>query len=214
MAIFFDLDHTLLRKSSGEIYGRYLFKQGILTVRDLVRIGGWALAHRLNALDLDGLVEKSMTWIKGRQESWLKESCRTCVFTQLPAFFYPKALKLVAEHCRTKEPVYLLSASSRYIADPIVDYLGLNGALATELDVADGVFTGKVKVPFCYGEGKLAHLQAFCRTNDIALSDCTYYGDSYSDVYVLRSVGRAIAVNPDFRLRKEARKEGWRVLTF
>lgn len=214
MTVFFDVDHTLLRKSSGEIYGRYLYKRKQVSLKDLLQISGWALAHRLNALDLNAFLDKSMRWLKGRKETWLQDTCRRCVEELFPPYIYPKALARVHAHQEAGERVFLLSAASRYIIDPFVEWLAIDGCLATDLDVKDGCFTGKVKEPFCYGEGKLVYLNQFCEKNGIALSQCAYYGDSYTDVPVLAKVGRPFAVNPDVKLRREARRNGWPILIF
>lgn len=214
MLVFFDLDHTLLKKSSGELYGRYLFKKGVLSFTDMVMTIWWSLEHRLNILDIQSFLERSSTWIAGKTEAWIRKTCEDCVRDYFQPFLYAEGLKKIAEHRKKGDSLFLLSASSRYILEPLVKLLKMDGYLATELEVKRGIFTGNLLKPFCYGAGKLEKLQAFCKAKHIALKDCAYYGDSFSDIPVLEAVGHPVAVNPDARLKERAIKEGWTIVMF
>ncbi len=214
MTVFFDLDHTLLRKSSGEIYGRYLFEKGQLPLAQIFRIAWWAMQHRLNLLDIDSFLMRSTAWIKTKREAWIRETCTDCVEATVSNFFYPKALQVIESHQKKGNPVYLLSASVRYFVEPVVEMLSLDGCIATELEVKAGKFTGNLLPPFCYGEGKWKRLEKFCKERDIDIGHTSYYGDSFSDLPVLERVAHPVVVNPDKALGREARRRSWPVLIF
>lgn len=215
MTAFFDVDHTLLKKSCGELFARYLYKQGTLPFSQVLRIMWWTIEHRANRLDVDTFLERSMQWLAGKEEAWLRDICEASIATLAEPYFYTQGIERMLAHKHAGEAVYLLSAASRQIIEPIVTLFDLDGCLATELDVdKDGLLTGKLIPPFCYGEGKLSRLKTFCKPRGIQLKDCAYYGDSYSDAFVLREVGRPVAANPDRRLRREAKERGWETVWF
>jgi phosphoserine phosphatase len=82
--------------------------------------------------------------------------------------------------------------------------------LSSELEVANGMFTGK-PAALCFGRHKVTLAEAWAERNEVDLAASYFYSDSYNDLPMLERVGTAIAVNPDARLRRHARKRGWRV---
>ena len=90
--------------------------------------------------------------------------------------------------------------------------LQLDGVLCNRFQVRDGVHTGESEGELCFGAGKLRYAEAYARQTGVSLRDCTFYTDSYSDLPVLEQVGAPVLVNPDRRLRREARARGWRVV--
>jgi phosphoserine phosphatase len=78
--------------------------------------------------------------------------------------------------------------------------------------VVDGRYTGALAGPFCHGAGKVKRLADVLDAAEIAA--CTAYGDSYSDLPVLRAAGQPVAVNPDRALAAVATVERWPVLHF
>jgi phosphoserine phosphatase len=79
------------------------------------------------------------------------------------------------------------------------------------MEVEDGRFTGRIVPPVCFGPGKVERARVLAAELGVALADCTYYGDSYSDLPVLLAVGHPVAVTPDPRLRREAVRRGFRI---
>jgi phosphoserine phosphatase len=108
--------------------------------------------------------------------------------------------------------VYLLTTSSTYLSRELAAELGCDGYLCNEMHVADGLFTGGVALPLCFGAGKTTRAAAPAAELGVPMADCTYYGDSYGDVPVLLAVGSPVAVNPDPRLRRFARRRAWRIV--
>lgn len=108
--------------------------------------------------------------------------------------------------------MYLLTTSSTYLSRELAAELGCDGYLCNEMHVADGLFTGGVALPLCFGAGKTTRAAAPAAELGVPMADCTYYGDSYGDVPVLLAVGSPVAVNPDPRLRRFARRRAWRIV--
>jgi phosphoserine phosphatase len=97
------------------------------------------------------------------------------------------------------------------VTRPIAETLGLDETLSTQLEVADGQFTGKLLGPACYGPGKVHWAEKLTTTRELDLRSSWFYTDSYSDLPMLERVGHQVIVNPDPRLRRTAKQRGWRV---
>ncbi|HMI93633.1 MAG TPA: HAD family phosphatase, partial [Polyangiales bacterium] len=105
----------------------------------------------------------------------------------------------------------IVTGATRYAARPLADELGIEHVIATELEVADGLFTGKVMRPMSYGTGKVVLTERLASEHGLSLDDATFYSDSITDLPLLERVGKPVAINPDARLRRVARKRGWRI---
>ena len=106
----------------------------------------------------------------------------------------------------------LLTSSSMYESEAATEHFDLEHFLCTRYEVHDGVFTGDVVRPICYGKGKVIHAQYFAARHDLDLGQSFFYTDSFSDLPMLRRVGHPRVVNPDLRLRVAALAAGWTVL--
>ena len=90
----------------------------------------------------------------------------------------------------------------------------MTGAIGTRGEVADGVYTGELDGPFCYGPGKVEAMLELARWEGLDLGQCYAYSDSHSDLPMLSAVGHPVAVNPDGKLERHARGNGWPVVVF
>lgn len=107
----------------------------------------------------------------------------------------------------------LASSSFTTILEPIARHLGISDIVASELEFRDGASTGRVTGEPAFGEGKRSRALAYLRTIGVEPGECSFYCDSHRDLPLLREVGEAVAVNPDARLRRDARARGWEILT-
>lgn len=121
--------------------------------------------------------------------------------------FRPKAAEIVDSHRQQGESIVLLTGSSTYMSECVSDVLPVDGALCSRFDVVDGRFTGSGSV--CYGSAKLVAAHEYLESTDLTLNDCAFYTDSYTDLPVMKEVGRPVAVHPDPRLKRHAKQRGW-----
>ena len=127
--------------------------------------------------------------------------------------YRPGALRAVEEHRGTGDRLVLLTSSSGYLSELVSRDLRLDAILCNRFEVdAQGLHTGRPLGDVCFGLGKLTHAERYAREAGVALSQCAFYTDSYSDLPVLEVVGRPVAVHPDHRLRREAVRRGWPVV--
>jgi HAD superfamily hydrolase (TIGR01490 family) len=118
----------------------------------------------------------------------------------------------VREHQGAGDVVALLTGGTRYLNDWLAADLGIEHILASRLEVRDGRFTGKPDGRLCYAKGKVEHAERFAEERGVDLSASWYYADSITDVAMLERVGHPVVVNPDPRLRVEAKRRGWPIV--
>jgi HAD superfamily hydrolase (TIGR01490 family) len=211
-AAFFDVDGTLLTVQSGTLYLGYLRRHGLMALSDLMRIYWSFLTYRLGMLNVKGLAEVSSRWLAGQLEQDVAEHCRHWYETEVAGYFSEAMLAKVTEHQSAGHVVALLTGGTRYLNDWIAADLGIEHLLASRLEVQEGRFTGKPVGLLCYGRGKIAHAEAFAAEQGVDFAASWFYSDSITDMPMLERVGNPVAVNPDPRLRLEAKRRGWPVI--
>ena len=121
----------------------------------------------------------------------------------------PAARVAVEHHRRAGHVVVLATGSTVYAARPVARGVAIEHVLATELEVdSAGAFTGRPRT-LCFGRHKVALAEAWAAREGVDLAASTFYSDSYNDLPMLERVGTAIAINPDARLLRHARRRNW-----
>jgi putative phosphoserine phosphatase/1-acylglycerol-3-phosphate O-acyltransferase len=139
---------------------------------------------------------------------------RSLFFGWLAGDVFPEARALVRAHKRAGHTVAVVSSATRYQVEPVAADLGIEAVMCTELEVRDGLFTGNVVRPTCYGEGKARAAKTFAAQQGLQLDESYFYTDSDEDISLLNLVGRPRPINPNRRLRAIAAKRGWPVRAF
>lgn len=212
---FFDFDRTLIAENSAASWVRREVREGRLGRRQAAQAGLWFAAYHLGFADLHAAFAKGASSIRGQAESDMAGRTRRWFEEEVRATLLPDAVDAVEEHRRRGHHLVLLTSSSPYVAEPAAELLGLDGYLCTRFAVdGDGLFTGELVLPICYHEGKVTHAREYASARGVDLERSYFYTDSFSDLPMLLAVGVPRVVNPDPRLRREARRRGWEVLTW
>ncbi len=124
---------------------------------------------------------------------------------------YLEAVERIEWHRRNGHRIVILTGGIDLLVKPLSDFLRVDDMIAAELEVCHGRFTGRLNTPPLGECGKLAFLKSYANSNGIQLTESYAYADSYSDRFVLESVGHPVAVNPDVRLRLLAKRRNWRI---
>jgi len=215
IAAFFDLDRTVLTQSSSMLWARYLWREGRMGWRQAFRFAWWTLQYKLAVMDMDAAVRKMACDMKGQSEAGLVAECNRWFEEMVAPCIAPRARERIDKHLAQGHTVALLTASSPYAAGPVARSLGLgDNIICTRLEVNDGLFTGRCVEPICYGPGKVYWAQVFATERGLELEDGYFYSDSYTDLAMLEAVAHPVAVNPDPRLGRLARKRGWPIEWF
>jgi putative phosphoserine phosphatase/1-acylglycerol-3-phosphate O-acyltransferase len=211
---FFDLDNTITRTSTGILWYRYIHKKGHTSLWKVIKAFYAYLRYRHNKLDIVTLAEKEVAKVAGMREAEMIEMCDRWFDEMIQHHIYPRAVEVINEHRAKGHDLAILSAATKYAVGPTQKHLGIEHGLCTNLVVEDGVFTGKMVKPYCYGEGKIYWAELFAAEKGVNLDDCYFYTDSYTDLPMLEKVGRPVVVNPDRLLEAEAKKRGWPIERF
>jgi len=213
-AAFFDMDLTLIAVNSGTAWARYLRRKGELSRWGMVKALSWIARYKLALIDLARLTEMLVEGQKGNSEQALRDECAAWVAQEIAPHVYPGARAAIADHRAKGHAVALLTSSSPYASEPVAATVAIEPAdvLCTRLEVAGGVFTGKVHPPVCAAGGKVTWAERWAATRDVDLGESWFYTDSYNDLPMMERVGHPIAVHPDVRLRRAARRRGWPIV--
>jgi HAD superfamily hydrolase (TIGR01490 family) len=215
VAALFDLDHTLLDTSSGQLYARYLYRQGKMGRGELARVAWWGILSNLGLLDMRDLIPRLLYSAAGDDEREMRLLCDRWFAEDVVPHVTERGRQRVADHEAQGHVVALVSASTQYVVEPMAAYLGIpEQFVCTHLVSKDGHLTGEVVPPVCYGEGKVVWAERFAAEHKVDLAASYFYTDSISDLPLLERVGQPVAVNPDPRLKRMASKRGWPVEMF
>lgn len=215
-AAFFDLDKTVIAKSSTLAFSKPFFDQGLLNRRAVLKSTYAQFFFMLSGADHDQM-DRMRSYVTNMCTGWDVEQIKSIVNETLHDIVDPlvfaEAADLIADHKLCGRDVVVVSASGEEIVAPIARGLDATHAMATRMVVEDGRYTGEIAF-YCYGEGKVEAIRALAAREGYALEHCYAYSDSITDLPMLEAVGHPTVVNPDRALRKEATARGWPVLTF
>lgn len=215
-AAFFDLDKTVIAKSSTLAFSKPFFDQGLISRRTVLKSSYAQFLFLLSGADHDQM-DRMRTHLTNMSTGWDVEQIKAIVAETLHDIVAPlvfaEAAELIADHKLCGRDVVVVSASGQEIVAPIARALGATHAMATRMVVEDGKYTGEVAF-YCFGEGKVQAIRELAAREGYPLEHCYAYSDSITDLPMLEAVGHPTAVNPDRVLRKEAAAHDWPVLTF
>lgn len=216
-AAFFDLDKTVIAKSSMVALGPEFRSRGLLNRRTMLRAAfGHLMFQRFGADEqrMQKIRESVLKITRGWDRDEVRRLVRETINDVIEPLIYEEALDLIDHHREEGHEVWLVSSAPAEIVDPFAELLGLNGAIASRARVdAEGKFTGEMDF-YNQGANKALAIRELAAARDIDLSDSFAYSDSETDAPMLHAVGHAYAVNPDRRLAQLAAENHWPRLHF
>jgi HAD superfamily hydrolase (TIGR01490 family) len=215
-AAFFDLDKTVISKSSSLALARPMYRAGLVN-RSAVVKGAYAqIIYLLLGADekkLERLKEGMLSLSKGWDREEVEAVVRQALVELIDPFIYQEALDLMELHRSEGRLVFIVSSSPEEVVRPLAEHFGRVGVIATRAKIVDGKYSGELEF-YCAGEGKAEAIAELAARRDIDLSRSYAYSDSVSDLPMLEIVGNPVAVNPDRELRKIAAEREWQVRDF
>ena len=213
-AAFFDLDRTLLRRSSALALAKSFRDRGLISRRDLARAALWQLlfsARGASHEEVRRLAERGLGVLEGMTPAELTELVEAALEPVLRPLLAPEVVDAAHGFRERGYRTYIVSTALQEIVDALVADLGLDGGLGTVCELVDGRYTGRA-LRALHGEAKAEAVRELARREAVDLTASTAYSDSYSDLPFLEAVGHPVAVNPDRRLHRIAEQRGWPVL--
>ena len=216
-AAFFDLDKTIIAKSSTLAFTRPMFKAGLLSGSTLAKAGIAQVYYQAFGADHDQL-ERIKDELSQMTKGWDREEVEALVTETVDQvvtpLVYAEALAIMEDHRGAGRKVIVISASPEEIVRPLCRYLGIDEVIATRSAVdSEGRYTGELEL-YAYGPGKAEAMRVLAEEEGIDLDDSYAYSDSITDLPMLETVGNPVAVNPDAELRAIAVERGWPIRRF
>jgi HAD superfamily hydrolase (TIGR01490 family) len=216
-AAFFDLDKTVISRSSTLALSRPLYRAGLVSRGQLLRGAYAQLVYLLVGADegkMERLKEGMLQLTKGWDRAQVERLVEDVLLEVIDPYVYAEALDLMELHRTEGRRIYIVSSSPEEVVRPLARHFGVSGVIATRAAVGpDGKYTGELEY-YAYGEEKAAAVRAVAERSGIDLTGSFAYTDSITDLPLLSAVGNPVAVNPDRELRKAAEERGWPVRDF
>ncbi|MBE8189573.1 MAG: HAD family hydrolase [Candidatus Thioglobus sp.] len=209
----FDLDKTLIGGDSDFLWGEFLAEIGAVDKQNYQQknrkfFDDYALAK----LDINEYLEFCLEPLSKYSLAKLRKWREQFMDAKIKPIILQKAQAVVDFHRKKGDILLVITATNRFVAEPIVANYGIQNLLATEPEIQAGRYTGKVSGEPCFQFGKVTHLQKWLKQTGENISGATFYSDSYNDLAMLEFVENPVVVNGDEKLLKIAKQIGWKIL--
>jgi HAD superfamily hydrolase (TIGR01490 family) len=215
-AAFFDLDKTIIAKSSALVFSKPFQAGGLITRRAVLRSAYAQFVFLVGGADHDQM-EKMRQFMSQLVAGWdvatVKEIVAETLHNIVDPIVYDEAVQLIEEHHAAGRDVVIVSSSGTDVVEPIGAMLGADRVVASQLEIVDGRYTGEISY-YAYAEEKANAIRRLAAEQGYDLDVCYAYSDSATDIPMLEAVGHPHAVNPDREMRRHAAAQGWPVLVF
>jgi HAD superfamily hydrolase (TIGR01490 family) len=215
-AAFFDLDKTILAKSSTLAFGRMFYQGGLVNRRAVLRSSYAQFVYLLGGAD-EAKMDRMRDYLAALSVGWDAEQVRAIVDETLhdivAPIVYDEAVSLIESHRNAGRHVIIISSSGVEIVEGIGALLGADRAVGTRTRIEDGRYTGEIEF-YAYGGNKATAMAELAEEHGYDLAASYAYSDSITDLPMLEAVGHPHAVNPDKALRRIALERGWPILQF
>jgi HAD superfamily hydrolase (TIGR01490 family) len=210
----FDLDNTLLGGDSDYLWGRWLVQHrlvdGAFYERENQRFyfdykAGTLDIYEFRRFALRPLAENDLDKLLALREQFMAEVIQPIIL--------PAAQRLVDEHRAQGHTLLIITATNRFVTEPIAQAFGIDNLIATDPEFKDGRYTGEVSGTPSFREGKVERLNTWLRENGYNLASSWFYSDSLNDLPLLEMVTHPVAVDADPTLSDHAAAKGWPIIS-
>lgn len=218
----FDLDNTLLNGDSDHAWGEFLIGKGLVDpVAHKAGNDHFYHMYKQGTLDILAYVEFAIGPVKGMPRTEREALQQEFMSSTVETMILPKAQILLREHRDNGDYCLIITATNHFVTAPIAVRLGVDDLIATDLELVDDNYTGKVQGVPSFQSGKVRRLQDWLQAynagrsigDQLSMEDSVFYSDSFNDLPLLERAGKAVAVDPDSVLREQAGKRGWEVIS-
>lgn len=209
----FDLDNTLIAGDSDHLWGEFLVEQGLVDQDEYrARNDEFYRAYQRGELDIEAYLRFALKPLSRYSLARLADLHRQFLQEKIEPLRLPRAEALLADHRSRGDVLAIITSTNRFVTEPIARLLGIENLLATELEIADDRYTGRIVGVPCYRAGKITHLENWLKGQPHQLGGSYFYSDSINDLPLLERVENPVVVDPDPLLEAHARERGWREL--
>ncbi len=210
----FDLDNTLIGGDSDVQWGEFLAEHGHVEGEAYRREHDRYYQEYLEgSLDIHDFLRFQLRILTTQPPEVLQRWREQFVEERIRPLLLPKAMELIERHRRQGDELLVITATNRFITEPIVELLGISQLIASEPEMVDGRYTGEVAGVPSYAQGKVIRLRQWLREHGGSLKGSWFYSDSHNDLPLLELVAHPVAVDPDELLAREATRRGWPIIS-
>lgn len=210
----FDLDNTLLAADSDYLWGQYLGDQGLVD-RDSYQRENHRFyeEYKAGTLDIYEFLRFSLQPLRDHPLASMQAHRQRFIEQDIAPVVAPMTPELLQRHRDAGRLCLIITATNRFVTEPIAHMLGVDELIATDPEMRDGAYTGEVDGVPCFQAGKVRRLGDWLRQRGLNLAGSWFYSDSHNDLPLLEQVSHPVAVDPDPTLEDHARALGWPVIS-
>jgi len=210
----FDLDNTLLGGDSDYLWGQFLIEQGVVDKASYERENQrYFQEYQQGTLDILAFLSFQLQPLATHDIDQLVRWRKQFLQEKIQPIILPAALDLIQRHRDKGHTLLVITATNRFITEPIVKAMSIETLIATEPGMVNGRYTGRVDGIPCFREGKVQRLKQWLKTSGMNLASSTFYSDSHNDLPLLELVTNPVAVDPDDTLAQHAEMKGWPIIS-
>jgi HAD superfamily hydrolase (TIGR01490 family) len=210
----FDLDHTLLAGDSDYLWGAFLVEQGRVDREVYERENQrFYEQYKDGTLDIEEFARFSLAPLAAAAPGEMERLRERFIAERIDPIVAPLAPALIERHRLAGDELLIMTATNRFITEPIAQLLGVDTLIATEPERIDGRYTGRLSGVPNFRDGKVRRLEQWLAEQGTSASHVTFYSDSHNDLPLLLRADAPVAVDPDERLAVEAARRGWPVIS-
>jgi len=211
----FDLDNTLLADDSDFLWGCFLVDKGLVdkSTYDAANKRFYA-EYKQGTLDIFEFLAFSLKPLTQYSAAKLAELHSEFMQKHIQPVMTEKGIKKIQHHHNSGDITVIITATNSFVTAPIAAAFGVDDLIATEPEMVDGKYTGKVSGTPCFQQGKVTRLNQWLEKTSHDLKNSTFYSDSHNDLSLLECVDRPVAVDPDDELKAIALARNWEICSF
>lgn len=210
----FDLDNTLISDDSDYLWGQFLVDQGIVD-RDYYEQANAKFYedYKQGQLDIVEFLNFSLSPLANNKSEQLFEWRQQFIDEIIKPIQLKPAIRLVNKHRFKGDTVLIITATNRFVTEPIAKLFGIDNLLATTPEFVNNQYTGRFEGIPCFQEGKVKLLEEWLKSSTESMKNSCFYSDSHNDLPLLKLVDRPVAVDPDKQLFDYAQEQGWEIIS-
>jgi HAD superfamily hydrolase (TIGR01490 family) len=210
----FDLDNTLIAGDSDFLWGCFLVEQGIVDATLYERENQrFYDQYKVGELDIHEFMDFQLRLLSEHSLDTLQQWRRQYVEEKITPVLLPRAQALIERHRQQGDTLIVITATNRFLTDPVVKLYGISHLIATEPEMQNDQYTGKVAGTPCFQDGKVVRLTEWLDENRQSLQGSWFYSDSHNDLPLLNKVTHPVAVDPDAILERHASDHDWPIIS-
>lgn len=210
----FDLDNTLLDGDSDYLWGRFLCDEGLVDARSYeIENQRFYEEYKTGVLDIFEFLAFSLQPLSEHSMEELAILHKKFMDSVIRPRITLAARQLLEKHRNNGDFLLIITATNLFITAPVAQELGVDDIIATDAEIKNERYTGKVEGTPCFREGKVTRLEQWLKQQGRNLAESWFYSDSHNDLPLLECVTHPVAVDPDDTLADHASARGWPILS-